>query len=60
MQDKTDLRWQFSERLGYSTIKASNNAADDYVILDKITRFRQGIQMSFSEIAPTFGKVLGS
>ncbi len=44
MQDKTGLRSQFSERLGYNTIKASNNAPDEYVILDKITRFRQDIQ----------------
>ncbi len=47
------------ERSGYSPIKASSNAPDEYVILDKISRFRQDYQMgAITKIVPRFGKIL--
>ncbi len=46
-----------TERSVYSPIKASNNAPDEYVILDKITRFRQDYQMSaIIKLVPRFGE----
>ncbi len=52
------VRRQHSERSGYSPIKASSNAPDEYVILDKISRFRHDYQMSsISKIVPRLGNI---
>ncbi len=59
MQDKTDSKKAAFWTSGYSPIKVSSNAPDEYVILDKISRFRQDYQMSaITKIGPTFGKIL--